>query len=430
MITSLPIAASLDIPLTMPVAVPFDVPCDVPLDVPARPAGTATDRTPVGGPYTPARVGAVFAALIASGRLDLPLPAAGATAARWRALADLAAFDVTLARLAQAHTSAAAILMKSAGPAPEHDQRWGLWATEDPIGSLVARRGRDGWTIHGARASCPGAHVLTHALVAARVIADGCEDARNDTRNDTREGTIGLFAVRLNERNVAVATAGSHGPDGSDASAFQAMTGADTATVLFDGAPAIPVGGPGWSTGSTGGSDPDAAYLDQPIFWHTRVDIAACWFGGATGIARTLFAAGHTDHEGEAGHLAGRTGRTERTERRLDIHALEHLGRVDAVLMAMRCVLETAAREMDADPDDVGRSARRRALRVRANIEAGATEVLDRVGRALGPGPLCADRGYARRVADLGAYLRQNRAERDLTDLAAVVLEDLDPLWW
>ncbi|WP_322768513.1 acyl-CoA dehydrogenase [Frankia sp. Cr1] len=421
MITSLPIAASLDIPLAMPV----DVPCDVPLDVPGRPIGTATGRTPMGRPYPPARVGGAFAALIASGRLDLPLPAAGATAARWRALADLAAFDVTLARLAQAHTSAAAILIDSAGPAPEHDHRWGLWATEEPIGSLVARRGRGGWTIHGVRSSCPGARVLTHALVAARVITDGGEE--------TREGTIGLFAVRLNERNVAVATAGS------DGSASQAMTGADTATVLFDGAPAIPVGESGWSTestGSTGGSDPDAAYLDQPIFWHTRVDIAACWFGGATGVARTLFAAGHTDHEGEAGHLAGRTdrtdrtGRTGRTDRRLDIHALEHLGRVDAVLMAMRCVLETAARDMDADPDDVGGSARRRALRVRANIEAGATEVLDRVGRALGPGPLCADRGYARRVADLSAYLRQNRVERDLTDLAAVVLADLDPLWW
>jgi hypothetical protein len=65
----------------------------------------------------------------------------------------------------------------------------------------------------------------------------------------------------------------------------------------------------------------------------------------------------------------------------------------------------------------------RRAMRVRALVEATATEVMKRVGRALGAGPLCHDEAQARRVADLTVYLRQHRAERDLAELGALAAE-------
>ncbi|WP_206442879.1 acyl-CoA dehydrogenase [Candidatus Protofrankia californiensis] len=389
-------------------ASPFDIPLDVP-------PGADPDRALPADLSDPTMVGAALGALIESGRLDLPLPAAGSTATRWRALADLAVNDVTLARLADAHAGAVAILDDLGGPAPERDQRWGVWDVDTPVSPLVARWGPDGWTLHGARSSCSGARVLTHALVTAEITAVRTGEARQ------------LFAVRLDDRNIAVAAGGR---------ASQMMTGADTATVLFDGAQAVPVGGP---VGTPGRSGAVATYTDRPVFWHAAAGVAACWFGGAIGVARPLFAAGRlgrADHEGWADHSAGQYGSAGhhgpagQHARPLDARALAHLGRVDALLMAGRCVLETAAREIDADPDDAGGSARRRALQVRATIEAGAAEVIDLVGRALGPGPLCSDRGYARRVADLGFYLRHSHVEHDLEALAGVVLDDLDPFWW
>ena len=80
-----------------------------------------------------------------------------------------------------------------------------------------------------------------------------------------------------------------------------------------------------------------------------------------------------------------------------------------------------AAAEIDADPRDRRDGGRLRALRVRALIEAVATEVMQRVGRALGAGPLCRDEAHSRRVADLTVYLRQHHAERNLADLGALV---------
>ncbi|MDQ6648856.1 MAG: acyl-CoA dehydrogenase, partial [Actinomycetota bacterium] len=50
--------------------------------------------------------------------------------------------------------------------------------------------------------------------------------------------------------------------------------------------------------------------------------------------------------------------------------------------------------------------------------------VLDRVGRALGAGPLCLDPVQAQRAADLPVYLRQSHAERDLAGLGELAVTD------
>jgi hypothetical protein len=102
-------------------------------------------------------------------------------------------------------------------------------------------------------------------------------------------------------------------------------------------------------------------------------------------------------------------------------HALAHLGAVDIALHTARTALDVAAAEIDADPRDRRDGGRLRALRVRALVEAVATEVMQRVGRALGAGPLCRDEAHSRRVADLTVYLRQHHAERNLADLGALV---------
>ena len=65
--------------------------------------------------------------LAAVGDLDLPLPGGGHTAARWAALARLGRRDLALARLAEGHTDAVAILAE-AGRKPVPDALYGVWA--------------------------------------------------------------------------------------------------------------------------------------------------------------------------------------------------------------------------------------------------------------------------------------------------------------
>ena len=63
-----------------------------------------------GAAWTGAATAAAFAAAVKSGRLNLPLPGSGRTRERWAALADLAGEDLSLARLAEGHADALAIL--------------------------------------------------------------------------------------------------------------------------------------------------------------------------------------------------------------------------------------------------------------------------------------------------------------------------------
>ncbi|MCO7204668.1 acyl-CoA dehydrogenase, partial [Microbacterium sp. CnD16-F] len=98
-----------------------------------------------------------------------------------------------------------------------------------------------------------------------------------------------------------------------------------------------------------------------------------------------------------------------------------HLGRVDTALWAARLALRSAAGQMDAAPAAFDRAPDPGILaaRVRA-IVAGAVETtLAESARALGPLPLVADDAHARRVADLGIYLRQHHGERDLARIGA-----------
>jgi alkylation response protein AidB-like acyl-CoA dehydrogenase len=317
------------------------------------------------------RTARAFTATVESGRLDLPLPGAGQTRARFEALADLAAEDLSLARLSEGHADAAAILAElgrlSRRGALGGDQaplgtRWGVWAANPPGPALTAIRGDDGWRLRGTKQYCSGARVCTHALVTAA--------AEDGTR---------LFAVET-------AALRPH-PDSWPATG---MAGSDTLDIDFPDVSAEPVGPPG-------------AYVDRPGFSHGGVGVAACWYGGARAIGRTLLQAA--------------------AKRDIGPHALAHLGAVDIALRTARAALDEAADDIDADPADQRREGHLRALRVRALTEAVATEVMGRVGRALGAGPLGHDQAHSRAVADLTVYLRQHHAERDLAALGALIAE-------
>lgn len=285
--------------------------------------------------------------------LDLPLPGSGRTWERWEALAEISARDLSLGRLAEGHTDAVAILAELHGP--EAQGLWGVWAAEPASARTEASFAEGQWLLTGRKAWCSGAAFLDHALITAHT------DAGRR-----------LFAIDTCDLQPV-------------AHSWQAVGMRDSGSVAVDLADirAVPVGEPG-------------AYLTRPGFWHGGIGVAACWYGGALGMGRTLLGAVRSGAD--------------------DAHALAHLGAVDALLSSMRAVLRTAAAEIDSDP---GADGTLRAQRARASIEAGCTEILDRVGRALGAGPLCLDAEHSRRAADLPVYLRQWHAERDLAGLGA-----------
>ncbi len=294
-----------------------------------------------------------------------PLPGAGDTARRWRLLADLGADDLPLAKLVEPHHDAVAILHELGGRAPTDDQVWGVWAAEPPFAVLTATRadaptdgsGEPTWRLSGSKAFCSGAGLVTHALVTA-----GSPDGPR------------MFSIALDDDGVT---------DG-DGPAWQGagMRRADTRTLDLVDVAGTPIGGAG-------------DYVGRPGFWAGAVGVAACWLGGARGVARTL----------------------EARAARLDPHGLAHLGAVRASLDVAELALEAAATRLDAhvvaDPE-------RLALSLRAHVADVVESTVSHVGRALGPAPLAFDARHAEHVADLQVFVRQHHAERDLERLGSV----------
>ncbi|MET7834666.1 acyl-CoA dehydrogenase family protein [Micromonospora sediminicola] len=312
------------------------------------------------------RTAEAFRSAVLDGRLDLPLPGGGRTPERWLRFIELGRVDVALARLGEGHADALAILAElgaSIDPAWRR-QPWGVWAAVPA--SVTANRDGTRWRLTGERPWCSGAGLLSRALVTA-VAVDG----------------VRLFSIDVGAPGVTPL-------DGTWPAL--GMAASDSRTVRLDDVYADPVGGPG-------------SYTSRPGFWHGGLGVAACWYGGAVGVADALL---------------------DGARRRSDPHLMAHLGAVDAALVGARALLFAAAGEIDADPTA---DADRLAHQVRAVVEAAATEVLDRVGRALGAGPLCQHARHAQRVADLTVYLRQSHAETDLAHLGELVTVIGDPRW-
>jgi hypothetical protein len=215
--------------------------------------------------------------------------------------------------------------------------------------------------LKGRKAWCSGAAVLSHALLTAW------------DENDCQQ----LVAVALDQPRVSVTDQG-----------WQAvgMGATGSVEVLFDNAEARLIGQPG-------------DYLQRPGFWQGGIGIAACWYGAAHSLAERL-----------------RTHCAQREEP----HALAHLGAVDSALFAAAQVLRASAMSIDASPLE---NAELLARRARAVVEQAAELVILHIGHALGAGPYCKDRQFARLIADLPVFLRQSHAERDLAALGKQAIE-------
>lgn len=302
-----------------------------------------------------------------------PLPAGGRTLLRWELLATVGAQSLTVARVLEPHLDAVAILTE-AGEDTETGSTWGVWAAEGPPPRLEAQPVGETWALHGRKHWCSLAAEVTHALVTAWV---GDDERR-------------LFRVALSSPGVTVED-GRWVPAGLGRVA--------TTSVHCDGVAAAPVGEAGW-------------YLERDGFWWGGIGVAAVWYGGAVGLARTLLA-----------HTHARTP---------DQVALVHLGEVDADLAAARAALTDAAAAVDSGTC-TGPEALLLAARTRHVVASVVERVAARVARAVGPGPLSSDPAHVARVADLALYVRQHHAERDAAGLGGLVLERDDaagrPSW-
>ncbi|ROS30792.1 acyl-CoA dehydrogenase [Cellulomonas sp. PhB150] len=306
-------------------------------------------------------------------------PGRGQTARLWELLASLAVRDLAVARAVEPHLDALAVLDQARATVPRTGM-WGVYAAEGPGAPLAAHETEAGWTLDGIKPWCSLAGVLDSALVTA--LAD--------------DGRRVLLAVDL------------HAPEVSPVDqpwAARGLVEIPSTPVRFDEARATFVAGADW-------------YLERPGFWWGAIGVAACWFGGAVGVARRVHA--------------------EAARRPDDRLLTMHLGAVDERLAAARVCLVDAAARVDAsgavtrngtEPEDGDARAAGRVLakRVRATVARTCEDTLRIAGHALGPGPLTQEPAHAKRVADLEVYVRQQHAERDDASLGAVLARGAAP---
>lgn len=341
------------------------------LPMPSFFAHMATDGE--GGQSTP---GDLLHRMIGLGLDQLCLPGEGLTLSRWQALAAVAAQDLSLVKLYEAHTDALAILAEAGafpGSAASHfaDQyralphaAWAVWCAEPPNARVYMEPEHTGSDapvrLSGTKAWCSGAASVTHALVSCRDAADRpC-----------------LAAVAMQQPGVTVTSQGWE-------AVGMAATG--SVDVIFDQALAYRIGAPGFYTGRAG-------------FWHGGAGIAACWYGAAARLADHL---------------------RDKLANRSDAHALAHLGRADVALSMAAAQLRDTARWIDTYPEQ---DAQQSAMRARVAAEQAAEAVIAAAGRSLGAALFCRDRYYGRLLVDLPVFLRQSHAEHDLAVLGQLAI--------
>ncbi|GLW78987.1 Acyl-CoA dehydrogenase [Actinokineospora globicatena] len=241
-------------------------------------------------------------------RGELELPLAGVdTVARWSGLAALGRTDLALARLAEGHTDAVAVLAE-AGRSVVPGALYGVWASRS--GGVGARlvNGR----VDGTVRFCSGARGLDRALVVA------LDDA----------GVARLVEVDLTGPGIT-----------SDPASWQAigMDASDSADVRFDRVvPVATVGPPGW-------------YTDRKGFLLGGGGVAAVWLGGAAGVLDDV---------------------VDLLRDKADEHQLAHLGALHAAVTSAATHLEHTARLVDAGTATETHLATCRAVVERAAWEA------------------------------------------------------------
>jgi alkylation response protein AidB-like acyl-CoA dehydrogenase len=292
---------------------------------------------------------------------QLPLPGAGNTAERHSRLMQIGREDLSLAKLAEAHWDAVAILAE-AGRQPTRGALYAVWASEIPGKALRLEETDKGYQIIGSKMFCSGAGLVDRVLVAV----------------GSPESRLVEVDLRKNSENIE-----------GDMSAWatEAFRLTQTGAVTFRDAGVTAedlIGDTGW-------------YVNRSGFWHGACGPAACWAGGVAALV---------DFAMESS--------------RDDPHTLAHLGAMNANIWTMKSCLDIAGREIDEKPENCA-AAQIRALQLRHLVEQACTDTLRRFARAYGPHPLSMNQDISRRYQEAELYLRQSHAERDLESLARLL---------
>jgi hypothetical protein len=135
----------------------------------------------------------------------VPMPGAGATLERWRALAAVAEHDLALAKFYEGHADALAILAEAGEPESGFETIWGMWAAETAGARVVADASADGrCTLSGVKAWCSGARHLDAALLTV-----WHPDGRGPFLARVRLAQPGVSFVESNWRAVGMAASDS-----------------------------------------------------------------------------------------------------------------------------------------------------------------------------------------------------------------------------
>lgn len=219
---------------------------------------------------------------------SFPLPGRGQTLERWKTLAAIAAQDLCLVKVLEAHHDAQAILADLQVPPLAPDRLAAVWAAEGPQATL--RYDPVTGTVSGHKPWCSGAGLVDVALV-------------------TAQSDAGPVLVRV----VADEPGVEHIPQSWHATG---MAGIPSGSVQFHAVPAELIGTPG-------------AYLERPGFWHGGAGIAACWYGAAAALASPLQRSARVPGDAQAAAL---------------------LGQVDMALQSAAAMLRALAVSIDASP--------------------------------------------------------------------------------
>ena len=256
---------------------------------------------------SPLEIEAAMRRLQRKNLLDLPLPASGNTHHRWRALAAVGAFDLSLAKIYEGHTDAVAILAELRRPQP--DGLWGVWAADHPALGLIFHEGH----LTGRKEWCSGAAIVDQALVTAW----------------TREKEPVLVRVALSQKEIALAEGGWRAVG---------MAGSQSIAATFAGARAEVIGEPN-------------EYGCRPGFWHGGAGIAAVWYGATVAIADALVGSGRVGRDAHAAAHLGAMDSELRAARALLVETASWIDEnpkadATAVALRLRATVEAAANDV------------------------------------------------------------------------------------